>query len=689
MAVFILLLFLKNLASTLIIALAIPISIIGTFALIYFGKLTINMMTLGGLALGVGMMVDNSIVVLENTYRLRQEGASLADAARDGASEVGMAISASTLTTMVAFLPVVFTRGMAAQIFRELSLTVSFSLLASLFVALTLVPMLCSKFLGLRKKETALEKEPEQAVASGRFYSVSLGKYRQALGWALTHKKTVLVLTLLVFIGTLFLIRFIGMEFIPPMDQGEFYVNIQMPRGSMLTETSAVVEQVDAVLAEIPEIDTIMVSVGAGGGPGFGGDSPDQARYIVRLREDRDRPVEEILEEVRRGVAPVTGATIGAYSASAMFGGMGGQRLSLKIKGDDFATLEEIANDLVELLKEVEGAREVSSSLETGRPELRLAVDRAKASAWGLNAYTIASQVRTAIEGTTATKLRINGQEYDVLVRLRRDNLPRIDDLYALMVSTPYGTTVPLREVTSFITMQGPVSISREDQQRVVTISAGVAGTDLRSITQEFQRIANSYPLPPRYSLEIGGEAQEMYEAFGELFLALLLAALFVYMIMAAQFESFIHPFTIMSTVPLAAIGAIWALFLTGHHLSVVSIIGLIMLVGITVNNGIVLIDYINNLRRRGMKINEAIIEAGAIRLRPILMTSLTTILGLVPMSLGIGEGAELSASMGVTVIGGLTSSTFLTLVVTPVIYAVFDALGARFRRRRANSEDV
>lgn len=689
LAVFILLLFLKNLASTLIIALAIPVSIIGTFALIYFGKLTINMMTLGGLALGVGMMVDNAIVVLENTYRLRQEGASLADAARDGASEVGMAISASTLTTMVAFLPVVFTRGMAAQIFRELSLTVSFSLLASLFVALTLVPMFCSKFLGLRKKETALEKEPEQAAASGRFYSVFLGKYRQALGWALAHKKTVLVLTLLVFIGTLFLIRFIGMEFIPPMDQGEFYVNIQMPRGSMLTETSAVVEQVDAVLAEIPEIDTIMVSVGAGGGPGFGGDSSDQARYIVRLREDRDRPVEEILEEVRRGVAPVTGATIGAYSASAMFGGMGGQRLSLKIKGDDFATLEEIANDLVELLKEVEGAREVSSSLETGRPELRLAVDRAKASAWGLNAYTIASQVRTAIEGTTATKLRINGQEYDVLVRLRRDNLPRIDDLYALMVSTPYGTTVPLREVTSFITMQGPVSISREDQQRVVTISAGVAGTDLRSIAQEFQKIVNSYPLPPRYSLEIGGEAQEMYEAFGELFLALLLAALFVYMIMAAQFESFIHPFTIMSTVPLAAIGAIWALFLTGHHLSVVSIIGLIMLVGITVNNGIVLIDYINNLRRRGMKINEAIIEAGAIRLRPILMTSLTTILGLVPMSLGIGEGAELSASMGVTVIGGLTSSTFLTLVVTPVIYAVFDALGARFRRRRANSEYV
>ncbi len=690
LAVFILLLFLRNFASTMIIAVAIPVSIIGAFALIYFGKLTINMMTLGGLALGVGMMVDNSIVVLENTYRLRQEGASLADAARDGASEVGMAITASTLTTMVAFLPVVFTRGLAAQIFRELSLTVSFSLLASLFVALTLVPMLCSKFLRLRKEGVAFEKEnPEDAAARGRFYSALRGKYRQALGWALAHKKTVLFLTFIVFAGTLLLIPRIGMEFIPPMDQGEFFVNIQMPRGSMLAETSAVVEQVDAVLAGIPEADTIMVGVGAGGGPGFGGNSPDQARYIVRLRADRNRPVEEILEEVRKGVAPITGATIGVYSASAMFGGMGAQRLSLRIKGDDFDTLSEIAGDLVERLKQVEGAREVSSSLEIGRPELRLAVDRAKASAWGLNAYTIAAQVRTAIEGTTATKLRIDGQEYDVLVRLRRDNLPKIDDLYALTVSTPYGTSVPLREVASFITMQGPVSISREDQQRVVTVTAGVAGTDLGSVSREFQKIANSYPLPPRYSLEIGGEAQEMYEAFGELFLALLLAALFVYMIMAAQFESFIHPFTIMSTVPLAAIGSIWALFLTGHNLSVVSIIGLIMLVGIAVNNGIVLIDYINNLRRRGIKINDAIVEAGAIRLRPILMTSLTTILALVPMSLGIGEGAELSASMGVTVIGGLISSTLLTLVVTPVIYAAFAALDARFRRRRANKDYV
>ena len=525
--------------------------------------------------------------------------------------------------------------------------------------------------------------------AEGGFYSAFRGRYRQVLGWALAHKKTVFFLTLLVFVGTLFLIPRIGMEFIPPMDQGEFFVNIQMPRGSMLVETAAVVEEVDAVLAGIPEIETIMVSVGAGGGPGFGGSSPDQANYIVRLQENRRRPVEEVVEEVRRGVASITGATISAYSATTMFGGMGAQRLSLKIKGDDFTTLEEIANDLVELLKQVEGAREVTSSLEIGRPELRLVVDRAKASAWGLNAYTIAAQVRTAIEGTTATKLRIDGQEYDVLVRLRRDDLPKIDDLYALTVSTPLGAAVPLREVTSFITMQGPVSIRREDQQRVVTVSAGVAGTDLGSVSQEFLRIANSYPLPPRYSLEIGGEAQEMYEAFGELFLALLLAALFVYMIMAAQFESFVHPFTIMSTVPLAAIGVIWALFITGHNLSVVSIIGLIMLVGIAVNNGIVLVDYINNLRRRGMKLNEAIVEAGSIRLRPILMTSLTTILALVPMSLGIGEGAEMSASMGVAVIGGMTTSTILTLIITPVIYAVFDALGARFRRRRANGEYI
>ncbi len=680
LAVLILLLFLRNIVSTLIIGLAIPISLITTFVLIYFGKLSINMMTLGGLALGVGMMVDNAIVVLENIYRFRQEGASLVEAARDGTSEVGMAITASTLTTMVVFLPVVFIKGFVSQLFKELALTVSFSLFASLVVALTLVPMLCSRFLRLRRAEEGKnEKKP------GRFTAGLLRKYRLLLDWALRHRKLTLVLTTAVFFLSLALLSLIGMEFLPQMDQGQFTINIQMPRGTVLAETAAVVEKVDAVLAGIPEIETVMLTVGSGNITGIGGSggAADRASYTVNLTGRRRRSVEEIVEEVRRGVAAITGATIEVHSASMFISGFGDQRLSLKVKGDDFATLERISGELAALVAQVEGTREVSSSLEEGRPELRLMVDRAKASTWGLNPYTIAAQIRTAVQGTTATRLRTGGGEYDVRVRLQRENIPKVDDLHGLMLSTPLGATVPLGEVASFITMQGPVSISREDQQRVVTVSSGLVGRDLGSIAREIQEIIDNYWLPPGYSVEIAGEAEQMFEAFNQLFFALGLAILFVYMIMAAQFESLLHPFTIMFTIPLALIGVVWALFLTGHNLSVPAIMGLVVLAGIVVNNGIVLVDYINILRRRGMSTYEAIMQAGPVRLRPILMTTLTTVLGLVPMSLGLGEGAEFRAPMAVTVIGGLTVSTFLTLVVIPVLYASFDALGARWHRRR------
>lgn len=679
LAVAILFIFLRNLASTLIIGVAIPISIVTTFVLMYFAKLELNMMTLGGLALGVGMLVDNAIVVLENIFRYRNQGLDLREAAVEGSSEVGMAIVASTLTTVVVFLPVVFMGGMTAQIFKELALTVTFSLLASLFVAQTLVPMLSSKFLYIKaKQQKQLVVEEVKPVRKDR-----LGWYKNWLAWSLQHRKTLIFFAFFLLLFSFFMVFRLGAEFIPSMDQGMISLGIQMPKGTVLQETEQVVRKVETVILELPEVKMVATTVGSGGVMSLSSASGDQASLTIQLvdKGQRTRSAEQVAEWIRSQIGGLPGVEIKVQAASMSFSG--GKPISIKLKGADFTQLEMISADLVNLIKGVEGTREVESSLDEGRPELQVRIDREQASTLGLNAYSIASHLRTAIAGSTATTFKVNGEEYDVVVSLQK-NEKGIPGIKQLMIPTPFGSQVPLSEVAQLHVVAGPVVITREDQERVVTISAALSERDLNSATMEINGKIEAYPLPSGYRISIGGEAEEMFTAFRDLLLALLLAVIFVYMIMAAQFESLLQPLIIMFTVPLGFIGVVWALAISGTRVSVPALLGIIMLAGIVVNNGIVLVDYTNILRKKGYRTEEALLLAGPTRFRPIMMTALTTILGLLPMALGVGDGAEMQAPMAIGVIGGLVVATMLTLIVVPVFYLSFDLIGQKRKQRRA-----
>ncbi|NLY55085.1 MAG: efflux RND transporter permease subunit [Firmicutes bacterium] len=680
LAVIILLLFLRNFTSTLIISISIPVSIIATFVLVYFAGLNLNMMTLGGLALGVGMLVDNAIVVLENIYRYRQLGHSAVEAAVNGASEVGLAITASTLTTVIVFLPVVFTSGLTSEIFKELSLTIAFSLLASLLVALTLVPMLSSKLLKLGRTQVVANPETVRIKGITKWY-------KAILAWCLNHRKTTIAFTTLAFVASLALIPRIGAEFLPAMDSGEFTIDIVTAKGTVLEETEKIVAKVDEILAGIPEIEAVTTTVGTSIGMDYSTSfttQGDRAGYYVRLvnSAERKRSTNEIIEEIRQKTAGLVGADITVQSLSMMSLGGSVKPINVKIQGPNLDTLREISADLVELIKNVEGTREVESSIDDGRPELLVSLDRNRASALGLNAYTVASHIRTAVQGTTATRYRVDGEEVNVVVTLADKDSRDLLALHNLLIPSPLGVTVPLSEVAELKVVEGPNTISRENQQRTVYVSADIVGRDLKSVTTDIQAIIDRYPLDALYEIQLSGQSEEMISAFSDLFLALGLAVLLVYMLLAAQFESLVHPFTIMTAVPLALIGVLIGLFVSGQNLSVVSIIGVIMLAGIVVNNSIVLVDFTNILRRRdGLSTYEALLATGPIRLRPIMMTALTTILGLIPLAFSVGEGSELQKPLAVVVIGGLTVSTILTLVVVPVIYYSIDNWGQKIRR--------
>lgn len=680
LAVIILLLFLRNFTSTLIISISIPVSIIATFVLVYFAGLNLNMMTLGGLALGVGMLVDNAIVVLENIYRYRQLGHSAVEAAVNGASEVGLAITASTLTTVIVFLPVVFTSGLTSEIFKELSLTIAFSLLASLLVALTLVPMLSSKLLKLGRTQVVANPETVRIKGITKWY-------KAILAWCLNHRKTTIAFTTLAFVASLALIPRIGAEFLPAMDSGEFTIDIVTAKGTVLEETEKIVAKVDEILAGIPEIEAVTTTVGTSIGMDYSTSfttQGDRAGYYVRLvnSAERKRSTNEIIEEIRQKTAGLVGADITVQSLSMMSLGGSVKPINVKIQGPNLDTLREISADLVELVKNVEGTREVESSIDDGRPELLVSLDRNRASALGLNAYTVASHIRTAVQGTTATRYRVDGEEVNVVVTLADKDSRDLLALHNLLIPSPLGVTVPLSEVAELKVVEGPNTISRENQQRTVYVSADIVGRDLKSVTTDIQAIIDRYPLDALYEIQLSGQSEEMISAFSDLFLALGLAVLLVYMLLAAQFESLVHPFTIMTAVPLALIGVLIGLFVSGQNLSVVSIIGVIMLAGIVVNNSIVLVDFTNILRRRdGLSTYEALLATGPIRLRPIMMTALTTILGLIPLAFSVGEGSELQKPLAVVVIGGLTVSTILTLVVVPVIYYSIDNWGQKIRR--------
>ncbi|ADL08881.1 efflux RND transporter permease subunit [Thermosediminibacter oceani] len=673
LAVAVLYLFLRDLRTTLIIGISIPISIITTFILVYFNKITLNLMSLGGLALGVGMLVDNSIVVLDNIFRHREEGEDRVTAAISGTDEVTRAVMATTLTTVVVFLPIVFVEGITAQLFKELALTVTYSLLASLAVSLTLIPLLSSRLIGGEKKEQIVSGPAGLGRKFDAAYKRVLAFYGNLLKWALNHRKTVIGVAAAAFVVSLALIPLVGSEFLPKFDTGMITMTVQMPDGTRIEEMERAVDEINSKLDAIPEIESVLNIIGFSN---QGQENDNEATIMVRLKPlaERKRTSDEVAEEIRQRTRKMPGVKVNVSSMGGMmFLGAASEPISIKIRGDDLEKLKSISEEVVNIVKSVPGTREVESSLARQRPEINIKIDKDKASLYGLNSAYVANYVKTAVQGSTATRFRMSGDEIDVKVKAESSLVDDIGKLKSLTIPSPTGVMVPLSGIAEVTKAQGPISIEREDQTRVIKVTGSVLGRFSGEVNREIQEKLKSLRLPEGYSIEMGGEQEQMMESFRSLFLAFLLASLLVYMVMAAEFESLVQPFVIMFTVPLSVIGVVLSLLLTGRSLNIASIIGIIMLVGIVVDNAIVLIDFVNQLRQKGLSREEAILKAGPIRLRPILMTTLTTILGLFPLALGFGEGGEMRASLATAVIGGLLVSTMLTLVVIPVIYTVFE----------------
>jgi len=701
LAVFIILIFLRNFRSTMIISTSIPIAIIGAFVLLYFDNMTINMITLGGLALGIGLIVDDSIVVLENIYRYRGEGFDRVAAAREATNEVGPAVIASSLTLVSVFLPIVFVEGLAAQLFKPMALSISFCILASLAVSITLVPLLASRWLKVNKTGDVQSVKQERLRGWQRIYSTSerlFNKldmlYRRLLHTALKRRKLTLLLVTVIFVLTLCAIPLLGMEFMPSSDQGYVGISVEMPKGTALNETDRVVTDIERILETMPGIQSISSSVGSSGSM-LGGGNADQASITLKMMpfSQRDISSEELAGQLSIKLQNIPGADI---KVTAVESGMGGESapVEIKISGDDLDILAQLGDQVAAIVREVPGAREVASSLKEGRPEMHVVVNRDRASMYGLGLAEVASTVRTAIDGTVATRYRVDGDEVDIRVQLSgsADEFTP-NELSGLYITSSTGALIPLNQVAELKQEQGPNSISRNNQARIVTITSQLAGRDLGSVIRDIQKGMSTMNLPSGYLVEFGGQQEQMADSFGSLGLALVLAIILVYLVMVAQFESLLYPFVIMFSVPVTLTGVVFALLITGRSFSVVAFIGMIMLVGIVVKNAIVLVDYINILRRRGLGRNEAILQAGPTRLRPILMTALTTVMAMFPMALGIGEGAESQAPLATVVVGGLLFSTLITLVLVPVGYTIMDDLSnkvsTKIFRKNKNAQET
>lgn len=681
--------FLRNIRSTIIICTSIPISVVGTFALLYFAGYTLNTMTFGGLALGIGMIVDASIVVLENTFRhMEKLGKDRVQASVEGSEEVWSAILASILTHMGVFVPLLFLTGVSSVMFKQLSVVVIFSLGMSLFVAVTLVPVLCSKLL---KLPTPVD---QRRGLMGRLYTWSergldgLDEgYRAILHKALVHRPTVLLVGTGLFILALALINSIGFELMPQTDEGEVTVDMELPVGTRIERSEAVINRLEQMIRQATPEATMLISNGGGGG--FMGGSTHRGSVTVRLvpRTERKRTNEQIAMDLRRRLSGIPGvvtrarASGGNNQMSRMFSGGGSGRLALEIRGHDLADARTLAVRAKALMDQTPGIADAQIGREEGRPELAVRIDRPKAALLGLRQSEVASTLRTNVAGTTAAYFRERGYEYPIIVRLREEDRGRVDDVNQVMLSTPQGQVLQAKSLLTVDAQTGPVQIERKNQERITRVNAEIE-TALSEAVKAVQARIPSLGMPRDFSAGFGNEVEEQAKAFSQLQLMLVLALILTYAVMASQYESLKDPFIIMFSVPLAAIGVVGVLLLTGTTFSLQAYIGVIMLAGIVVSNAILLVDYTNLLRHRdGMPLRKAVELAGRTRLRPILMTSLTTMLGLVPMAIALGEGSEIQAPLARVVIGGLLTSTLITLVFVPTVYTLFEEGWAGLRR--------
>ena len=668
LAIVILIVFLKDWKPTIIIAISIPISLVAAIVCMYFSKVTLNVISLSGLALGIGMLVDNSIVVIENIYRLRNLGYSMKEAAIEGSKEVAGAIAASTLTTVCVFAPIVFTEGITRQLFVDMGLTIGYSLAASLVIALTVVPALSSKVLTTTKDVT----QGGISETLGNWYGKILDK-------CLNVKALILIATVVLLVVSALLSLSKGTAFMPEMDSNQLNMTVTLPKDTPLADTAEVTDEIVERLSTIEDIENIGAMLGSGTMSLGGGEEATNSTVIyVTTKEKKEKTNQELAKEIEAMMADLENVELAIQTASMDMTALSGSGISIQVRGRELDTLQEIAADVASIVETVEGTADVSDGMEEATGEMRVLIDREKAMDYSLTVGQIFNQLYGKLASpTSATTLTTAIKEYDVYVINEKDSSMTREDLQNVMLDTTdkdgKKVRVPLSEVADFKSKESLKSINRSEQTRYISVSAAIAdGYNVGLVSADLEEVLKDYRLPSGYSLHFSGENEMIMEAMEQLMLMMVLAIAFMYLIMVAQFQSLLSPFIIMFTLPLAFTGGFFALFLTNSEVSVIAVIGFVMLAGIIVNNGIVLVDYINQLRERGMEKREAILEAGRTRLRPVLMTALTTIFGLLAMAFSTGMGADLSRPMALVTIGGLTYGTLLTLLVIPCIYDIF-----------------
>ncbi|MDQ1354144.1 MAG: family transporter, partial [Acidobacteriota bacterium] len=683
LAMLLIFLFLRNIRPTLAIGITIPLSILTSFIALYMVNYTLNLITIGGLALGVGMLVDNAVVVIENIYRHLEEGKSPLEAANIGTSEVGLAISASTLTTIAVFFPMMFATGVSGTFSRGLAVSVSIPLLASLFIALTIIPLLASWLFSVGKKEKQKGQQTYTTLGSQHFMKFQ-SLYKQLLIKSLKRRKTVLLSVLGVFVLSIVIAFLLGAEFMPKSDNAMIFLKLKMPVGTSVEETDRVIKYVEAQSLKEKNVLSTMVSVGLNeqnahdSASGFNPSGSYEGIVWSYLTTKSQRKIsdQEILEQWRQYFPELKDGKMQFVdiASMSMMGGGSSSPIEINIFGKDLKKLKEIALKIKKDILNVKGIRDVEISLEESKPEIELRIKKEEASKLGLTPYDISRQVQTFTIGTVVSRIMLEGEEREIRVRLNREDRSSADALKKLPIITPQGTKVYLSQVVDFQRALGAVKIDRENQVRKVSVNANYVDRDLGGIVKEItdRTKAITESLPEGYFTQMGGAFQDMQEAFKTMAFALLLSLVLVYAVMASQFESFKYPFIIMFTIPLGLIGVVFSLAIAGKNISLPAIMGLIMLGGIVVNNGIVMVDYINQLIGRGVHKFEAVVDGAAVRLRPVLITSLTTIIGMFPMAISTSEGSEMRSPMAIALMGGLTAATFLTLFIVPIIYSYF-----------------
>jgi HAE1 family hydrophobic/amphiphilic exporter-1 len=703
LAILVLYFFLRDARATFIIGAAIPVSVVGTFLMMYSSDISLNIMSLGGIALAIGLLVDNSIVVLENIVRKKESGLSMMQASREGAGEVSTAVIAATLTTIAVFFPMVFVTGIAGQLFKDQALTVTYALIFSLIVALTVIPMLAALGAGERFSDSTDDRPPSRFTKTIGFVIHMFGKlirglswlmnkllrpgvwifqgfyqsmakaYPATLAWSLRNRWLVVFVATGIFGGTMSLVPKLGSELIPQLAQGEFFVDIRLPPGTPLMRTDQAFRSVEKILID-HELVALSFSV-AGTGNRLDANPVDAGEHTgklsVKMNPGSDRNQEEaVIKTMRLQLQGLPGVQY-KFGRPALFSFS--TPLEVEISGYDLNQISAVSNQIQAAMNASDRFADIRTTVEPGNPEIQILFDHERSANLGLVVRDIADRVVSNVRGDVATRYTWRDRKIDVLVRSIDTSQSSIEEIRRLIINPASDRPIPLEAVADISLRSGPSEIRRLDQSRVAIISANLAFGDLGAAAREVQSILDSTPLPVGIGAQITGQNEEMQASMRSMQFTLILAVFLVYLVMASQFESLIHPFVILFTIPLALVGAVLALYVTGTPINVVAFIGVIMLAGIVVNNAIILVDMINKLRASGVTKSVAIIEAGKVRLRPILMTTLTTTLGLLPMAIGFGEGSEVRTPMAITVIGGLLTSTLLTLLVIPAVYSLMD----------------